>query len=134
MPPLEEIHLHIPYLVAAIIALATGLAHSVLGERLVFRRLRKGGLVPTEAAPPLQARHVRILWATWHLASLFGWAFAGLLFQLALGHAMTSALVAGAAVFANLGGSLLVLFGTRGRHPGWIALAAVAMATLAGAG
>jgi hypothetical protein len=118
--------MHYPYLVAATLAATTGLAHSVLGERLVFRHLRDGVLVPALPAPPLRARHVRILWATWHLASVFGWAFAGLLLQLALGHAMSASLVVQAIVLAYLGGAVLVLVGTRGRHPGWIALAAVA--------
>jgi hypothetical protein len=123
--------MHLPLLLAAVLAAATGVAHSALGEILIFRHLRDRGLVPTLAAPPLRVRHVRILWATWHLASVFGWAFAGLLLQLALGRAMTSALVAGAAVLAYLGGAVLVLVGTRGRHPGWIALAAVAAVTAA---
>lgn len=36
--------------------------------------------------------------------------------------------------FANLGGSLLVLVGTKGRHPGWIALATIAAMTWLAAG
>jgi hypothetical protein len=119
--------MHYPYLVAATLAATTGLAHSVLGERLIFRHLRADGvLVPAMAAPPLRARHVRILWATWHLASVFGWAFAGLLLPLGLGHAMSASLAVRAIVLAYAGGAVLVLVGTRGRHPGWIALAAVA--------
>ena len=121
------------YLVAAVIAALTGLAHSVLGEILIFRHLRNGGLVPALGAPPLRERNVRILWATWHLATLFGWAFTGLLLQLALGHPMSAPLVTGAIVFANLGGAVLVLVGTKGRHPGWVALTAVAALTAASA-
>lgn len=34
-----------------------------------------------------------------------------------------------AIVYANLGGSVLVLIGTKGRHPGWIALLLVAALT-----
>jgi hypothetical protein len=116
----------VTFLVAAIVATATGVAHSVLGECLIFQRLRVGSVVPAAAAPPLRERHVRILWATWHLASVFGWAFAWLLFRLAQGRPMSSSLVAGAAGAAYVGGAILVLVGTRGRHPGWIALAAVA--------
>jgi hypothetical protein len=124
--------MQIPYLTAAMVAALTGLAHSVLGEVLIFRHLREGGLVPTLAAPPLRVRNIRILWATWHLATLFGWAFAGVLFQLALGRPMSASFVIGAMLFAYLGGALLVLVGTRGRHPGWIALTAVAALTAAG--
>ena len=60
------------YLIAGLIAALTGVAHSFLGERLIFRHLRSGGLIPTLAAPPLRERHIRILWATWHLGSVFG--------------------------------------------------------------
>jgi hypothetical protein len=121
-------------LVAGSLALVTGAVHSVLGEVLIFRHLRNGGLVPTMAAPPLRERHVRILWATWHLATVLGWACGGMLLRMAVGPQDSSfeAFVLSAIVFANLGGSLLVLIGTRGRHPGWIALAIVAM--LAGFG
>ena len=100
------------YLVAGVLAAVTGLVHSVLGERLIFRHLRNGGLVPTMAAPPLRERHIRILWATWHLASVFGWAFAGVLLRLANGPVSPLSLVIGAVVFAYLGGAILVLVGT----------------------
>ncbi|MFD0738611.1 hypothetical protein ACFQZQ_04835 [Lysobacter koreensis] len=109
---------------AAVLAIATGVVHSLLGERLIFRHLRAGSLVPSLAAPPLQSRHVRILWATWHLASVLAWALAGLLLQLSQGSVAASS-VLGASAFAFLAGSLLVLVGTRGRHPGWVALGAV---------
>lgn len=114
-----------PLLVTAgVLALITGVVHSLLGERLIFRRLRAGSLVPTLPAPPLQARHVRIQWATWHLASVLAWALAGLLLQASRGGAGTHGVV-GASAFAFLAGALLVLLGTRGRHPGWVALGAV---------
>lgn len=113
---------------AGVLALAVSLAHSILGEILIFRRLRNHGLVPAAAAPPLQERHIRILWATWHLATVFGLSFGIVLPQLAFvadGIAL-EALIKNAAAFAFLGGSLLVLIGTRGKHPGWIGLFGVA--------
>lgn len=122
--------------VAAVLALATGLVHSVLGEVLIFRHLRSGGFVPSKGAPPLSERNIRIIWATWHLATVFGWAFAGVLLWLAVAPHNDSpgALIVSAAVFAYLAGSLLVLIGTKGRHPGWIALLVVAALTWLGAG
>lgn len=116
-------------LVAGVIAAVTGLIHSVLGEILIFRHVRNGGLVPAVGAPPLRERNIRIIWATWHLATVFGWAFACVLFRLALGHPSPSVLILSAIVFAYLGGAILVLIGTKGRHPGWIALSAVAALT-----
>lgn len=120
--------MQISMIAAGVLALVVGLAHSVLGEVLIFRHLRSRGLVPAKAPPPLRERHVRILWATWHLATVFGWSFGIVLLQLAStanGLAL-QALIKNAAVFAFLGGSLLVLIGTKGRHPGWIGLLGVA--------
>ena len=111
---------------AAIIAFIVGIVHSALGEILIFNKLRTSGVVPSEPAPPLQARNVRILWATWHLASLFGWAFAGILFTLAKDSDSVHIAALNATMFAFLGGSLLVFIGTKGRHPGWLGLLAVA--------
>lgn len=114
-------------MVAAVLAVVTGIVHSVLGEILIFRHVRGDGVVPAMGAGPLRARNIRILWATWHLATVFGMALAGVLFALALRPGgSVRGIAAAAAVFAYLGGGLLVLVGTRGRHPGWIALLLVA--------
>lgn len=124
------------FLAAGLLAAMTGVAHSVLGERLIFRHLRAGSLVPTLGAPPLKERHIRILWATWHIGSVFGWAFAGVLLRLAfapLDHSFRP-LVVSAVVFAYFGASMLVLVGTKGRHPGWIALLLVAVLAWVAAG
>ena len=122
------------FFAAGLLALVTGLVHSVLGEMLIFRHLRSGGLVPTMGAPPLRERNIRIIWATWHLATLFGWAFAGILLRLAFAphNYSLNELVVSAIIFAYLGGSLLVLIGTKGLHPGWIALLVVAALTWVG--
>jgi len=120
---------------AGVVAVLTGIVHSVLGEWLIFRHLRDRTIVPALGTPLLRARSVRIIWATWHLASVFGWAFAAVLFALASSpDASLRQLVVQAAVAAYSGGSILVLWGTRGRHPGWVALAAVAGLTWAAAG
>jgi hypothetical protein len=112
---------------AAALAVLTGIVHSVLGEYLIFRHLRRGTLVPGLEAPPLRSRNIRILWATWHALTVFGWAFAGVLLQIALSpQASPLDAFLTATVAANACASLLVLVGTRGRHPGWIALAVVA--------
>lgn len=121
------------FLLAASLMLLTGLVHSALGERLIFQRLRRGSLVPTHGGELLRERHVRILWATWHLTSVLGWALAGGLCWLAVPDraSETRPLVLGIAAAAALC-SVLVLFATRGRHPGWIALALVATCSLIG--
>jgi hypothetical protein len=124
------------YLVAAAsLAFLVGLIHSILGEKLIFFRLRRGELVPTDGGSLLQERHVRIVWASWHVLTVLGWCIAYVLWTLAdpaaagpyslpLLRAITTAMVVSAA---------FVLYGTRGRHPGWIGLLGVALLTSLGA-
>lgn len=110
---------------ASVLLVMIGLVHSVFGERLIFRRLRGKGIIPTDGGSHLLERHVRILWATWHLASIFCFAAAFVLLyasRAAVPKAVTDALMASVAA-----GAIMVLAGTRGRHPGWIALSAVAL-------
>ena len=113
---------------AVVLTIALGLVHSLLGEWLIFRHLRDGSLVPTLESPRLQERQLRITWASWHLVTLLGWALAGLLWQLAeLGQAaLNERLVP--LIQLGLGSSaLLVLYATRGRHPGWLVLSLITL-------
>jgi hypothetical protein len=114
---------------AAALAVVVGIVHSALGEFLIFRRLRWGGLVPSEAAPVFAPRHLAIIWASWHALTVFGFALAAILLRTAeidppadlVGFVRSSvALAMGVA-------GALVLFATRARHPGWIALLLVAV-------
>lgn len=115
--------------IAGILALLTGAVHSILGEHLIFRRMRKSGLVPTAGEPLLRERHVRILWASWHVVTVFGWALGAILLRMSVRstdpafHAFVQNTIA-IAMFAS---SLLVLVGTRGKHPGWVGLLCVAV-------
>lgn len=114
---------------AAVLAFLVGLVHSVLGERLIFRRLRQGRLVPTNGGSLLQERHVRILWASWHVLTVFGWCISAVLLWLSLPSSSPSSalFIEHAVVIAMLAGSALVFFGTKARHPGWVGLLAVAV-------
>lgn len=132
-----------PLLIAAAVGLAlVGLVHSVLGEIMVFRGLRMQGVrarglrhdvgatssgVPTWALA-LPRAHLGIVWASWHLVTLLGWALAALLWRLGTvpSDAALAAWVADVAGLATLAGGMLVLYATRGRHPGWTALLVVA--------
>jgi hypothetical protein len=115
--------------VAGSLALLVGLVHSVLGERLIFSRMRTGGLIPTSGEPVLRERHVRILWASWHIVSVFGWALGVILLQSAFSSSdsVFRAFVTNTIGGSMLVGSLLVLIGTKGMHPGWLALLGVAV-------
>ena len=116
---------------AGIIAILIGLVHSILGEVLVFSPLRQGSLVPTRRQPPLRGSHLRIIWATWHVVTVFGFGFAAILLSASLTAdlATTAPLALDAIALAMLGGSVLVAVATTGRHPGWIGLLAIAVLT-----
>lgn len=116
---------------AAVVAL-TGLAHSVIGEWMIFRALRRSGVVPSGGQPVLRGFQTRILWANWHLVTVLGWALAALLLWLAQPESRVASggvIERGAAVALAAGGAL-VLWSNRGRHPGWVALWAAAALVL----
>lgn len=119
-----------PYLVAAgVLAFVVGLVHSVLGERLVFRRLRKEGFIPTHGGTLLGERHVRILWASWHVLTVVGWGMASILFRLASPQPSVGGtwFVEDAIAVSMLCSAVLVFVGTKARHPGWAGLLCVAV-------
>ncbi len=114
--------MNIYLLVASVLAFLLGVVHSVMGEVLIFRRMPKNSALLNKAGLP--RRYANILWASWHIVSVFGWAIAAALFGLALPYQPDD--LAGLATLtiavATLGASALVLVGTKGRHPGWIVL------------
>ena len=117
------------YLVAAaVLAFLVGLAHSILGERLIFRRLRDGRVVPTHGGTLLGEGHVRILWASWHVLTVFGWGIAAILLWLAFNSfpGRQAAFIQHAIVLSMLCGAGLVFVGTKAKHPGWVGLLGVA--------
>lgn len=117
------------FVVAGCLAFVVGLVHSVLGEILIFRQMRKSGFVPTEGSPILRERHVRILWSSWHLVTVFGWAFGAILLRLSFPSSqyIVQAFVEDAIMFSMLTASLIVFVGTKGKHPGWLGLLGVAV-------
>lgn len=117
------------FLAAAVLIFVVGLAHSVLGERLVFRRMREVGAIPTNGGQVLREDHVRILWASWHIATVLGWLVAVALVWLSLPSSGPKGvlLLVRAIVASMLVCSLLVLVGTKGRHLGWLGFFGVAV-------
>jgi len=115
---------------AGVIAVTVGLVHSILGEVLIFNKLRNGTVVPTIGKSLLKERNVRILWATWHIVTIFGLAFGAILIYLSSGSIelnSTTGLFLNVVACSMLASSILVLFATKARHPGWVGLAAVAV-------
>lgn len=124
------------YLAASgIVTFLVGLIHSVLGERLIFQRLRTSGeWIPTQCGPKLREPHVRILWVSWHLSTLLGWALCATLVMLSLPAARSwpTQPILAAIVAGLLCSSALVFLGTKGKHPGWIGLLVAAVLALLG--
>lgn len=125
-----------PYFLAAgVLLIAIGLIHSILGERIIFRRMRTKEMIPTQGGNLLRESHVRILWATWHMASIMGWFIASVLLWLThpSSQSVDTSFLAKALVITLLASSALVLIGTKGRHPGWIGLLVAGLLVVASA-
>jgi hypothetical protein len=118
--------MNVYFAAAAVLTFTIGLVHSVLGERLIFRRLRARGFVPSKGSAALHEAKVRILWASWHAVTALAWSIAVALFWLAEPAHARSALALAFAV-ALLACAVLVLAATKGRHAGWIGLLAAAV-------
>jgi hypothetical protein len=117
---------------AALVTILVGAAHTIIGEVRIFQPMRVNrNIVPINGKPTLKESHLRIIWVSWHVLSVFGWAFAAILFRLAfpVDHATFQAFVLKTIIIAMLVGSLLIFYGTKGRHPGWIGLLVVAVLT-----
>lgn len=117
---------------AAVVVALTGLVHAVGGEWMIFRALRRHGVVPDGGAPVLRGFQTRILWASWHLVSLLAWGLAALLLWVAQPEprAASGGLIEYGAALALAAGGALVLWSNRGRHLGWVALWAAAALVL----
>lgn len=120
---------------AASLMIVIGLIHSLLGEHLIFRRMRAGGLIPTNGGQVLREAHLRIVWATWHLASAMGMGIAIVLFWLALpsSRPLGQSPVALTIIVTMALGAILVLVATKAKHPGWAGMLCVAVLTAIGA-
>ena len=115
---------------AAALAFIVGLVHSVLGEIMIFRRLRKPGrVIPSDGGMLLPGSNVRILWASWHVLTVLGWGMAAILVRLSLSdsRAVDDGLIEQSIAISMLASSALVLIATKARHPGWIGLLGVAV-------
>jgi hypothetical protein len=81
----------------------------------------------------LKERHLRIIWATWHLASIFGFCIGTLLIKIALDQNLVSTellkFITISISVSMLCSSILVFTGTKGKHPGWIILLGIGILT-----
>ncbi len=111
-------------LIAAILALGVGVAHSYLGERYILIRLfRRPDLPHLFGSDVFTKRTLRF---AWHLTTLAFWGLAALLLVLTGG---ASTAVAGGVIAATFAAAALLTFiGSRGRHLAWPVFLAIAVA------
>jgi len=103
-------------LLAALLALALGVAHSFLGEKYILMRLfRRQDLPKLFGATEFTTRTLRF---AWHLTSIAWWAAAALFVLLARG-SISSASVAGVLAAMFLISGVVALIASRGRHLAW---------------
>jgi hypothetical protein len=119
---------------AGILTILVGAAHTIIAEIKIFQPMRVSGIVPTNGKPTLKERHLRIIWASWHVLTVFGWAFAAILLRMAFTYNQTELqrFVLKTLIVAMVTGALLVFYGTKAKHPGWIGLSLVALLTWLG--
>ena len=119
---------------AGILTLILGLAHSVLGELLIFKYKReKGKIIPTKASQSLPEGHLRIIWATWHVATFLALGLGVPLIylaQLPSRAAPWSSFFISASTYSIAAVGLCVFFATKGKHPGWIVSMLIALLLL----
>lgn len=112
---------------AGLLSCILGLIHSVLGEYLIFHTKReKGDLIPKKIDAGLKTRQLGIIWATWHIVSVFGMAIGIILIRMgmmenSLNH-RTFLLQLSPLGWSMFVSAFLVLAATKGKHPGWMVL------------
>ena len=107
---------------AALLCVALGIAHSLLGERYILQRLfRREDLPRLFGSSEFTVRTLRF---AWHVTSVAWWGYAAILVLLAHPPATAEAvgLVIGCAFLVQFAISLI---GSRGRHLSWLAFLAI---------
>ena len=116
-------------LLAAVLALGIGVAHSFLGEKYILIRLfRRGDLPQLFGGTEFTVRTLRF---AWHLTSVAWWGAAGLLLLLARGP-ISSTAVSGVLAAVFLASAGITLIASRGRHLAWPVFLAIGLIALYG--
>jgi hypothetical protein len=110
-------------LIAAVLTFAVGIAHSVLGEKLLLIRLFRRSDLPTLAGSATFA--ARTLRFAWHITTVAWWGF-GAMLVLASRDALTPENSLIAVAVTMLVTAAMILFASRGKHLAWPVFAAIA--------
>ena len=104
---------------AALLIVALGLAHSVLGERYILMRLfRRDDLPKIFGSSQFTIQTLRF---AWHITTVAWLGFAALLVQIGQGQ-LTPSSAAQIIGFTSIASGLLPLIITRGKHLSWLVL------------
>jgi hypothetical protein len=110
--------LNLPLLVAGVLAILIGAAHSILGERLVLGPLFRRGQVPKLLGSTTFARQT--LRFTWHLTTVLAWGIGVVIIIYSLAPLDPGSVWVLRAFAITFGISCLVsLAGARGKHFSW---------------
>lgn len=110
------------------LAVALGIAHSVLGERYILQRLFRRPDLPTLFGSDLFTK--RTLRFAWHLTSIAWWGIAAAFVALGFNSARGGVVIL-AGMFALSG--IMALAASRGRHLAWVILLAIGLFAWLGA-
>lgn len=102
--------------IAAFLAFAIGIAHSVLGERLILIRLFRSTKIPHLFGGPEFT--IQTLRFAWHLTTVAWWGFAVILLLLAT-HSLSEHNVAIIIAITFLSSSVITAIISRGKHFAW---------------
>jgi hypothetical protein len=117
-------------MVAAVLAFAIGLAHSVLGERYILVRLfRRGNLPQLFGGTIFTERTLRF---AWHLTTVAWWGAGAMFFCMAQGP-LSSSTVSAILAVVFLASGTIALVGSRGRHLSWLVFLIIGVIALYGA-
>ena len=116
---------------AAFLAVATGLAHSILGERYILRRLfRRTDIPHLFGGPEFTTRTLRF---AWHITTIAWWGLAAIIILIARDEATPASLLYVLGVTCLLSGAISAAV-ARFQHLSWIVFALMALILLVAAG
>ncbi|NMH89664.1 hypothetical protein [Flavivirga algicola] len=124
-------------LIAGTLCLVLGLFHLILGEILIFKNKKEHKkIIPTIVTCCIKERHLRIIWVSWYLVSVFGWCIGVLLIKIGTMQTEWRAdlmqFIMTSITITMLCSSLLVFIATKGKHLGWVVLLIIGILTLLG--
>lgn len=116
-------------IVAALLAVGVGLAHSLLGECYIITRLLRRDLPKLFGSDAFTKQTLRF---AWHLTTIAWLGFGALLGLMAL-EALTPGRAAGVMAAVFLASSVITAAFTKGKHLAWVVFLVIGLITLAAA-